>query len=243
MKTIGIIGGAGVIAANSLLERIEKIGTARGAYRDHQHPEIVMLHATQAPSRSLFLEGRGGTFVPAYADACRRLSAAGAEMVAMCCNTAHAAYFELAESSPVPVINMVGETIKFLEVSTDNVDGPIGLLCSDGTRAAQVYENHARSLDIDLQFAYPSKSAQQTVKKVIQMIKRGLHRHSTEPHELLFEAASDLMASGIGNIVLACTELHLASSEDLMSLTHITDTVEILAQECVRQSGVTYAEV
>jgi aspartate racemase len=238
MKTIGIIGGAGVIAANSLLEHIEKIGTAQGAYRDHHHPEIIMLHATQAPSRSLFLEGRGPSFVPAYITACQRLIDAGAEVLAMCCNTAHAAYFELAAKSRVPIINMIGETIEILSANPDTME-PIGLLCSDGTKNAQIYEKHARALKVDLRFMYPSENDQRDVTAVIQMIKRGLHRNSRETHAMLAKAAHNLKASGAGTIVLACTELHLASSEPLMEMGAI-DTVEVLAQACIRRSGVVY---
>lgn len=242
MKTIGIIGGAGVIAANSFLQKVETIGTSRGAYRDHHHPEVIMLHATQAPSRSLYLEGRGPSFIPSYVAACEKLAAAGADLIAMCCNTAHAAYFDLAEKSPVPLINMVGEAIQSLHMSQSTVQ-PIGLLCSDGTRAAKVYETHAKALGVEMEFVYPEESDQKSITNVIQMIKRGCHRHSTEPHEIVARVASSLRKSSAGEIVLACTELHLAVSEDLLRLDKVLDTVDILAQACVRLSEATYEQV
>ena len=56
MTMIGIIGGAGVAATNKLLELIENKLTKEGAFRDCHHPEMIIWQATQAPSRSLFLE-------------------------------------------------------------------------------------------------------------------------------------------------------------------------------------------
>ena len=58
-KMIGIIGGNGVAATNKLNDLIEEEYTKNGAFRDAHHPELLIWQATQAPSRSMFLEGKG----------------------------------------------------------------------------------------------------------------------------------------------------------------------------------------
>jgi hypothetical protein len=57
-----IIDGAGVAATNKILVMMENFFTQHGAFRDTHHPEVIVYYATQAPSRSLFLEGKGGLF-------------------------------------------------------------------------------------------------------------------------------------------------------------------------------------
>ena len=56
---IGVIGGNGVAATNRLCQLIEEIGVKDGAFRDAHHPEMIIWQATQVPSRSMYLEGRG----------------------------------------------------------------------------------------------------------------------------------------------------------------------------------------
>lgn len=93
---VGIIGGAGVAATNKLLEIIEIRLTKNGAFRDAHHPEMIVYQATQAPSRSMFLEGRGESFIDDYIRVGKKLKNAGAKKIAMCCNTAHFAIDEIS---------------------------------------------------------------------------------------------------------------------------------------------------
>lgn len=63
---IGVIGGNGVAATNKLLSLIEENKTINGAFRDAHHPEMIIWQATQAPSRSMYLEGRGPSWIEDY---------------------------------------------------------------------------------------------------------------------------------------------------------------------------------
>lgn len=65
---LGIIGGNGVAATNRLLQIIEEKLTKSGAYRDAHHPEMIIWQATQAPSRSMYLEGRGPSWIDDYVE-------------------------------------------------------------------------------------------------------------------------------------------------------------------------------
>ena len=67
---LGIIGGNGVAATNRLLELIEEKYTRNGAFRDAHHPEMIVWQATQAPSRSMYLEGKGESFISDYVRNC-----------------------------------------------------------------------------------------------------------------------------------------------------------------------------
>lgn len=86
---IGIIGGNGVAATCKLLQMIEEKCTKNGAFRDCHHPEMIAWQATQAPSRSMYLEGRGESFLDDYILIGKKLKDCGCDTLCMCCNTAH----------------------------------------------------------------------------------------------------------------------------------------------------------
>ena len=109
---MGVIGGNGVAATNRLCFLVEEKITKAGAYRDAHHPEMIILQATQVPSRSMYLEGRGESFIPGYIDVGRKLKACGCTELCMCCNTAHYAIDLLPEQIGLPFINLLDEVAK-----------------------------------------------------------------------------------------------------------------------------------
>ena len=106
---VGVIGGNGVASTNRLLDLIERKGTQNGAYRDAHHPELVVFYATQSPSRSMYLEGRGPSFVPGYVEIAREMKRLGCHEGCICCNTAHYAIAEIEKASGLPFINVLEE--------------------------------------------------------------------------------------------------------------------------------------
>ena len=84
---IGVIGGNGVAATNRLCQLVEEKITRNGAFRDAHHPEMIIWQATQAPSRSMYLEGRGPSWIEDYVEIGRKLKACGCSKLCMCCNT------------------------------------------------------------------------------------------------------------------------------------------------------------
>ena len=76
---VGVIGAAGVAATNKLCELIEEKYTRNGAFRDCHHPEMIIYQATQAPSRSMYLEGKGPSYIDDYVNVGIKLKNAGAD--------------------------------------------------------------------------------------------------------------------------------------------------------------------
>ena len=72
---------------------------------------MIVWQATQAPSRSLYLEGRGESFLPDYLSIGKKLKDCGCDTLCMCCNTAHFFIDELEECIKLPFINIIKETI------------------------------------------------------------------------------------------------------------------------------------
>ena len=135
---IGVIGANGVAATNRLCELIEERVVKAGGYRDCHHPEMIIWQATQVPSRSMYLEGKGESFIPEYIRIGRRLKECGCNEICMCCNTAHYYIEELQKEIGLPVINLIKE----VAIRVKAIDAKkVGLMCSDGLAKVQFYDS------------------------------------------------------------------------------------------------------
>lgn len=229
---IGIIGGAGVAATNKLLELIENKLTNDGAFRDCHHPEMLIFQATSAPSRSMYLEGKGESFIPAYVQAGIKLKNAGATKLCMNCNTAHFAIEELSEKIGLPFINLVEEVVR--EVAISKVKR-VGLLVSDGCLQGHVYEKYFSKLAADVEIIYPDEQLQRLVTKGICNIKnknRFAPENSPErPAEIFRNLCSELHNAGAEKIIIGCTDIRVDFTAD-----NTIDSLTILCDRIIKES-------
>lgn len=189
---IGVIGGNGVAATNRLAALIEEKGVKAGAFRDAHHPEILIWQATQVPSRSMYLEGRGPSFIEDYIRIGQQLKACGCTELCMCCNTAHYAVDELSEKIGLPFINIIDEVAK--RVSKRGFTKAL-IMCSDGCRKTGLYEKSFAKYTPNTMIFYPTEEEQKLVTKGICNAKN-IHRYDDEdsdenPHTIY----SQLVAS------------------------------------------------
>ncbi len=237
-QMIGILGGAGVWASASLVARINALVSANGAIFDQEHPELILLHATQAPSRSLWLEGRGPSFLPAYIEAAQRLKGAGAGFVAMCCNTAHVLRDEIEAGAGIKVLDLVKLAAK-RALDIVGKKGAIGILESDGSRCAGLYRKMFNNLGTENTIIELDDGHQKLLTKGIVAAKRGFHldlESEENPRDLVDRSAQYLVQQGADCVVLGCTELPLAFPKAWKQCP-VVDTIEVLAQACLRESG------
>ena len=75
---------------------------------------MIIYQATNSPSRSMFLEGKGENFIPGYIDIAKKLSLAGANILCMSCNTAHYAIEDIQKDIPIKIINLIEEIAKVI---------------------------------------------------------------------------------------------------------------------------------
>ena len=100
---LGILGGMGPLATADFYA---KLIAQTPAARDQDHVPVVIYAVPQVPDRTAALLRGGATPVPALLAGLRTLVAAGAQAIAMPCNTAHAWFDELAAQSPVPLLHI-----------------------------------------------------------------------------------------------------------------------------------------
>jgi len=202
---IGIIGGNGVAATNKLLAIIEEKLTKNGAFRDAHHPEMLAFQATQAPSRSMFLEGRGESFVPAYVDIAKKLKSFGAAKLAMCCNTAHFAVDEISRSADIPFIDCIEATAKKALLMNPK---EVVVICSDGAAKYKLYDKY---LGTSVKIVYPNAETQALVTKGICSIKntcRFLPESSPDNPANIFAEVERIFNPEKGRVlIMGCTDI------------------------------------
>lgn len=207
---VGIIGGNGVAATNKLQELMEIRLTKNGAFRDAHHPEMIIYQATQAPSRSMFLEGRGESFITDYIEIGNKLKAAGADKIGICCNTAHFAIDEINEGCRGGVINIVRKTV--LEAK-DSGAKKFGLVASDGCVKCRVYDRYFQDDFPQGDIVYPNVATQALVTKGICNIKnaaRFLDDDNPErPKNIFAEVCRRLREQGADKIIIGCTDVRV----------------------------------
>ena len=227
---IGIIGGAGVAATNKLCELIEIKLTQEGAYRDAHHPDMLIYQATQVPSRSMYLEGKGESFIEDYVAIGKKLKMAGATMVCMCCNTAHFAIDEIQSQVQLPIINIIEEVV--LEVKNREIK-KVGLIASDGCLKGRVYEKYFEKHIPNVQLIYPDFEQQKEVTQGICNIKnknRFLEEHHPErPKNIFSHIYNYLIAQGADSVIIGCTDIRVDFEHP-----QAVDSLEILANTILR---------
>ena len=230
---IGIIGGNGVAATNRLCDMVERKVTTAGAFRDAHHPEMIVWQATSAPSRSMFLEGRGPDWRPDYIRIAKTLKALGCDLGCMCCNTAHYAAKEIEDSSKLPFINLLEEVARKCKASGDN---RFVLFCSDGARKFDIYSKAFKTIFPEAAIVYPSGDDQKLVTKVICDVKNKARflppEDAASPHNLLLK----LIDQACSPVILGCTDLRIAfQPNEKTPDSVVADSLEVLADAIVQR--------
>lgn len=204
---IGIIGGNGVAATNRLLQLIENKVVENGGFRDAHHPEIIAWQATQVPSRSMYLEGKGESFIPGYVDVGKKLKLCGCTELCMCCNTAHYAIDELQKEIGLPFINLLLEVAK----ECDSIGAKrIGMMCSDGLRKIGLYDKCFISTNPQMHLVYPKDELQRLVTLGIcnaKNSKRNNPEGEDYPEKLYTRVCDWFIEQGVDCIVGGCTDI------------------------------------
>lgn len=237
---IGIIGGNGVAATNKLCQLIEELNVKNGAFRDAHHPEMIIWQATQVPSRSMFLEGRGESFIPGYVECGLSLKNCGCNLLCMCCNTAHYAIEELQKKIGLPFINILEEVAKRVHSFGYK---KVAIMCSDGCARYKLYDKAFEKYAPEVEVIYPDAEHQAMVTKGICNAKNS-HRYddvySSESPVRIFSEVCDWLASDIQNfkvdcVIGGCTDINAVFCPDEWRGMGYIDSLQVLADTICKQ--------
>jgi aspartate racemase len=204
----------------------DKLVRATPATCDQDHLRIVIWSDSSTPDRTRALLGNGPDPTPWLINGVRALTAAGAELIAIPCNTAHAFLGPLrCAAGEVPILDMIQRTTRRVR-ALDPPAHPLGLLATTGTIVARLY--HAPLEQAGIRVIVPDEPGGATmVMRAIKQIKAG-----QDGAELLYEAGRKLVARGANAILAGCTEVTLALGESRLPVPLI-DPAQILAEDAV----------
>ena len=225
IATLGILGGLGPMSGIYFCEML--IAHTRVS-ADQEHIDFLLSSKATTPDRTDFIVGRSGADpAPVMISEVDKLVRAGADLITIPCNTAHHFYHAVAAASPVPIINIIDQTVEFCRQQGLS---RIGVLATEGTVASGAYETVLRRVGLDYLTCSPEDQA--TVSHIIyEEIKKGL----PPDIEALRLVADRLRRRGAQALILGCTELSLL--KNTLGDDDLIDSLEVLACAAIRLCG------
>jgi len=219
-QIVGVLGGMGPDATAEFYRRLIALTPAR---RDQEHLHVIIDADPGVPDRTAALLGDGESPLPRMRAAVERLVAAGVDLIAVPCNTAHVWLRGLQEGVPIPIIDMVEETA-CAAASKLPAASPVGLLATTGTLYSGLYDGALASHG--LRVVHPDDAGQRRVMDGISRVKSG---DQSIAKSILIETAQRLVDRGVRALVLGCTEIPLVLGAGDVAVS-VFDSLDVLAR-------------
>lgn len=214
-KVLGVLGGMGPAAT---LDFLAKLQAATPVQREQDHLRVLVDINPKVPDRNHNDSDPG----PVLAGMAAGLRDAGAQVLAIACNTAHA-YADAVRASGLPLVDMLetaGLAAKAQGASTVGVLGT-GL-------ALGLYRD--RFFHMGLEVVTLDDHEQVEFMALLYRIKHG--DLGAASRETMAALAHRLVGKGAQTVVAGCTEVPLVLSADDLSVPFL-DATETLARRCV----------
>lgn len=226
---VGVLGGVGPLATSRLLRRVIELTDASA---DQAHANLLVLDHAAIPDRTAYLLGSSADNpAPVLAADAALLERAGCDAIVIPCNTSHVFYDEIQAAVSIPVVHLI-ELVA--DAAAARGMKKLCILCTEGTRAANLYGAVCRSRGIRCR--YPDTAVQEMVTSVIyDRVKAG----KTASEQVLRSVIELELDAGCDGVVLGCTELSVAFQDLALAARYpaVLDSLELLAQETVVRAG------
>jgi len=226
MKTAGIIGGLGPETTAQFY--LEVVFNCFEKNKDERPPLLIWsIPLKYQIEEDLIKRAKGeDRYIPYLQDAARRLEAGGADFIVIPCNSVHIFIEEVRSAVRIPVLSIVEETAEFL--LTKGIR-EVGLLATKSTVEKCLYQLPLENKKITIHL--PEDEDQAQIGELINNLVT--NRHSEKDKIELLKIIGKLSASGIKDVVLACTDLQLLTP--MHDDVNIYDSMAILADATVRE--------
>lgn len=218
-RVVGIIGGMGPEATLDLMRRVLAKTPAQD---DQDHIHLIVESNPKIPSRIAHLiEGTGADPTQELIRIARNLERAGAEALAIPCNTAHAYAHSIRRAVSIPLLDMVQLTVD--QIAGSRRVARVGLLASSAVLATELYAKSFAGHGI----AVVPPARQDDVMSLIKAVKRG--ETGTQIQAALARTALDL-ADQADVLLVGCSELSVIAAAITAPF---VDSLDVQAQAIV----------
>ena len=194
--------------------KLHEIGIDIAYTAYHKHTAYILDHTKPDPQ-------------PEMVKVAQWLEEAGADYIAIACNTAHYFYDAICKAVSIPVLNIMEETARRIAHEI-GATGAVGLLATDGTIRSGVFQNYFR--DEGLSTIEPDDADQ---RRVMSLIYQGIKANGTYDPRDLVRLAERLHERGGDAVVVGCTELSVIYQDLTQRPPFLFDSLDILAERCV----------
>ena len=220
---LGVIGGLGPLASSYFYELV--INKTK-VTKDQEHIDMVILSHATIPDRTAYIldNTKESPFEYLKQDI-KTLEQMGAKYILMTCNTSHYFYDELKESTSVPLLNMIEDTILYIKEKNMK---KVLILATTGTIESKLYQNMC--IKHNLEFEVPNSLVQKKVMHIIyEIIKKG--------KEIDIDIWKEIINSNkCDSYILGCTELSVVKNKLKLGLNYI-DPLEVEAEKVIMLFG------
>lgn len=200
-RVVGIIGGMGPEATLDLMRRVLAKTPAQD---DQDHIHLIVESNPKIPSRIAHLiDATGADPTPELIRIAVNLQRAGAEALAIPCNTAHAYAHSIRRAVSIPLLDMVQLTVD--QIASSRRVARVGLLASSAVLATELYAKAFAGHGIAV--VHPAR--QDEVMSLIKAVKCG--ETGAEIQAALARIARDL-AHQADVLLVGCSELSVISA-------------------------------
>ncbi|WP_281035919.1 MULTISPECIES: amino acid racemase [unclassified Mesorhizobium] len=223
LRRVGILGGMGPEATILLMQ---KIVDAVDAKDDADHVPLIVDQNSQVPSRiAHLLEGGDANPGPCLSAMAVRLEAAGAEAIAMPCNTAHHYAEAICSAVSVPFLNMIDLSVQRV-VKLQRSRGVVGVLASPAVRKLGLLDAALSRIGMEAIYADDEVALLATIKRIksagVTMTSR----------EVISTASQQLLKRGAMVQLIACSEFSLLADSCASDVLAV-DTLDCLVEAIV----------
>ena len=224
---IGVLGGMGPVAT---VDFFHKVTVESQATCDEDQVPLLIQSDPRIPPRPAAILHGAESPLPVLMAGRNRLIAAGAQALAMPCNTAHFWFDDLAKDCPVPFLSIVEASCRELSGKA-SPGAQVGVIGTRATLGAKLFESPLSHLGYSALLPLETEMTD-WILPGIQRVKR---RRTVEGGELIEQAVGQMLERAAPGVILACTETALALDAVQSDLrARCIDTTSALARACVR---------
>ncbi|WP_063896524.1 aspartate/glutamate racemase family protein [Burkholderia sp. RF2-non_BP3] len=229
---IGVLGGMGPLAD---IDFVNKLVSATPVVHEREYLRVLLDSNPKIPDRQRSIAAMSERMLsadanpgPVLADMARHLEHAGATLLIMASNTAHAfeAYIRAAVS--IPFVSIIEEACDAASRLTEP-SRRVGILATSGCLETCLYQRAMRRLDCEPILLTDHR--QECLMQLIHHIKLG--RATDRSREQMRLLAESLVDAGADVVIAGCTEIPLTLSGLPLSRPMI-DATDNLARRVVR---------
>lgn len=225
-KLVGVIGGMGPLATVNFLNKVISLTPAK---EDQDYIPMIIYINPQIPDRTRAILKKGKSPLKGLLSSARLLEESGAEFIIIPCVTAHFWIEKLRQRINIPIVSIIDVVLKKINVECPKVKR-FGIMGTDGVIGAKLFNKSFNALGLEV--IVPDRRVQKNcVMKGIYSIKKG--NDPKKVKKLFLYAGHHLRKKGARAIILACTEIPLAITQNDIGLPLI-DVNEELARETIK---------